>query len=184
MQKHDSLDRESEASLARMAEQEQVLSNRVPGVKIVVVVLSSKGMVYDMDSLRQKVLLSYPDSAVFFMTTDGRPVGVPAIPRQVDLLIDFTGPGQRQGLFFARKLRRLARFAVGRKAGLFRAKIYNRVFDEIAKAGELPRDMLGRERVVQRKVLALAGVAFVQAGDALPDRGKVIALELPALKRL
>src|SRR5580704_12043114 len=96
----NNLDAVSEVSLTQMAEQEQVLSNRVPGVKIVLVVLSAKGMVFDLEALRQKILLSYPDSAVFFMTTDGKSMG-PMAPHPVDLLIDFTGPGQRQGLFFA-----------------------------------------------------------------------------------
>jgi hypothetical protein len=188
MEKNSSLnpiqnvDRESEACLTQMVEQEQVLSNRVSGVKFVLVVLSASGMVFDMEALRQKVVLSYPDVAVFFQTTIGRSIG-PAAPQQVDLLIDFTGPGQRQGWFYAKKLRRMARVAVGRNAGLFRKKIYDRIFDESSEPS-VPSEMLQRERFVQKKVLGLAGVSFIQAGETPPDRGKSIALELPAMRRL
>ena len=44
-------------------------------------------------------------------------------------------------------------------------------------------DLLDRERVVQKHVLELAGIAFVQAGDTPPDRGKITPLELPPLAR-
>jgi hypothetical protein len=176
------VDRESEACLTQMAEQEQILANRVSGVKFVLVVLSSRGMVFDLEALRQKIVLTYPDAAVFFQTTDGNPIG-PASPEKVDLLIDFTGPRQRQGWFYSRKLRRVARVAVGRNAGLFRKKIYDRIFDE-AQEPSIPSEMLQRERFVQKKVLGLAGVAFAPAGDTPPDRGKTIALELPAMQRL
>jgi hypothetical protein len=179
----DTLDLESQSLLKLMAEQERVRANKVPGVRTVLVVISAKGMVYDVESLRQKILLSYADAAVFFMTTLGKPVGA-AAPQHVDLLVDFTGPGQRQGLFYAKKLRRMARVAVGRNAGLFRKRIYDRVYDEKEKSGSLPAEILQRERVVQREVLSLAGVAFVQAGDTPPDRGKSIALELPPMARL
>jgi hypothetical protein len=112
----------------------------------------------------------------------GKPIG-PTAPQQVDLLIDFTGPGQRQGWFYARKLRRMARVAVGRNAGLFRKKIYDRVFDE-NQDPSVPQEMLKKERFVQKKVLNLAGVSFVQTSETPPDRGKSIALELPAMRRL
>ena len=177
------LDCESQASLSQMALQEQVLLNRVKGVRFVLVILSSRGIVYDMESLRQKIVLSYPDVAVFFRNTCGSPIG-PASPQYVDLLLDFTGPGQRQGLFYARKLRKMARFAVGRNAGFFRKRIYDRVFDELSQNSGTPSEMLQRERFVQKKVLNLGGVVFVQAGETHPDRGKTIALELPAMQRL
>jgi hypothetical protein len=74
--------------------------------------------------------------------------------------------------------------AVGRNAGLFRRRIYDKVFDEKAQMAKLPRDVLDRERHVQREVLALAGVALKQAGDTLPDRGQTIALGLPPLMKL
>jgi hypothetical protein len=120
---------------------------------------------------------------VFFLTTLGKPIGSPP-PRQVDLLIDFTGPGQRQGWFFARKLRRMARAAVGRNAGLFRKRIYDKIYDEKAPSATLSTDVLERERQVQKRILNLSGVAFVQYGDTPPDRGKSIALELPPMQRL
>ena len=169
--------------LARMAEQEGTRTHRVPGVRTVLVVLSAAGMVYDVESLRQKVVLAYPDSAVFFVTTIGKPVGV-MHPPQVDLLIDFTGPGQKQGMFYPKRLRRAARITVGRNAGFFRKKIYDRVFDEKSKQVQLPTESLARERVVQRHVLELAGVAFVPSGDTPPDRGKITPLELPPFAKL
>jgi hypothetical protein len=176
------MDRESEVCLTQIVEQDQVLAHRVSGVKFVLVVLSARGMVFDLEAIRQKVVLSYPDVAVFFQTTMGKPIG-PTAPQQVDLLIDFTGPGQRQGWFYARKLRRMARVAVGRNAGLFRKKIYDRIFDE-NQDPSVPQEMLKKERFVQKKVLNLAGVSFVQTSETPPDRGKSIALELPAMRRL
>lgn len=178
------VDLESRTFLAQqLAEQERVRNKRVPGVRTVLVILSATGMVYDIESLRQKVLLSYPDAAVFFRMTCGDAIGSTA-PHQIDLLIDFTGPGQRQGLFYAKKLRRMARVAVGRNAGLFRRRIYDRVFDESGRTTSLPVETLERERQVQKEVLNLAGVAFVQMGDTPPDRGKSIPLELPPMQRL
>ncbi|MFZ9596060.1 MAG: hypothetical protein ACO3A2_08285 [Bdellovibrionia bacterium] len=176
------MDPESQEFLKRMTEQEQFLANRIPGVKFVLIVLSARGMVYDLESLRQKVLISYPDAAVFFQNTMGKPIGFDS-PQKVDLLIDLTGPGQRQGWFYSKKLRKMARFAVGRNAGWFRKKIYDRVYDEIQNAAEVPSEMLQRERFVQKKVLNLAGVSFFHSGEALSDRGKSIALELPAMAR-
>lgn len=169
--------------LQRMAEQERTRANRVPGVRTVLLVLSAAGMVYDVESLRQKILLAYPDSAVFFVTTMGKPIGA-AHPPQVDLLIDFTGPRQRQGLFYAKRLRRVARVAVGRNAGFFRKKGYDRVYDEKAKDAHVPAESLARERWVQKRVLELAGVAFVPAGDTPPDRGKITPMELPPFAKL
>jgi hypothetical protein len=177
------LDSESTHFLSTLMSEEQVKAHRIPGVRTVLIVLSAAGMVYDIESLRQKILLSYPDSTVFFLTTLGKPIGSPP-PRQVDLLIDFTGPRQRQGWFFARKLRRMARAAVGRNAGLFRKRIYDKIYDEKAPNSSLPSDVLERERQVQKRILNLSGVAFVQYGDTPPDRGKSIALELPPMQRL
>ena len=176
-------DPESTLFLSHMAEQEKTKNNRIPGVRTVLIVLSSAGMVFDVEALRQKVLLSYPDAAVFFLTTLGKPIGSPP-PAHVDLLVDFTGPRQRQGFLFAKKLRRMARVTVGRNAGLFRMKVYDRVFDEKAKAAELNSEVLVRERQVQKEVLALAGVAFVPAGDAAPDRGKLTPMESPPYSKL
>jgi hypothetical protein len=177
------IDTESSAFLTTLMTEEQVKAHRIPGVRTVLIVLSSKGMVFDIEALRQKILLSYPDSTVFFLTTTGKPISSPP-PRQVDLLIDFTGPGQRQGWFFARQLRRMARAAVGRNAGLFRKRIYDKIYNEKAPESTLSKDVLERERQVQKRILNLSGVAFVQYGDTPPDRGKSIALELPPMQRL
>lgn len=176
----ESLDSESLSSLSQLATQDQIRAYRVPGVRTVLVVLSAAGIVYDIESMRQKILLAYPQAVVFFVNTVGKAVGA-AAPHQVDLLIDFTGPGQRQGILMAKKFRRMARIAVGRNAGLFRKRIYDRVFDEKAQSSSLPADVLRRERVVQKQVLALGGVPMVSVGEALPDRSKSIALELPPM---
>jgi hypothetical protein len=173
-------DPESSRFLEVMAEQERVRPQHVPGVRTVLVVLSSRGMVFDIEALRLKILTSYPEAAVFFVTTDGKPVGA-VVPHQVDLLIDFTGPRERQWFLTPRRFRRMSRVAIGRDAGMFRAKIYDRVYQPGAG---LPSDLLARERLVQREVLRLAGVADVQSGETGPDRGKTIALELPPMQRL
>jgi hypothetical protein len=175
-------DSDSQTYLSSLNERERVKASRLTGVQKVLVVLSSKGMVFDTESLRQKILLAYPEAAVFFRTTSGKPIGVIS-PKQVDLLIDLTGPGQRSPLAYALKLSRMARFSVGRSAGLFRKRVYDRVYDEKDPTVRLPKDLLESERQVQKEVLALAGVAFVPAGFAEPDLGKVIALELPPLSR-
>jgi hypothetical protein len=179
----DDLDPQSKVFLQRMIDREKVKGQLIANIRTVLVVLSSRGMVFDMESLRQKILLTYPEAAVFLRNTDGKTIGA-ASPAHVDLLIDFTGPGQRQGWFYAKTLRRLARVAVGRNAGLFRKKAYDRVFDEKSQMATLPRELLERERLVQKEVLGLAGVAFVPVGDTPPDRGKSIALELPPMQRL
>ena len=176
-----SIDQESERCLALMAQQEKVLASRVEAVRTVLVVLSAKGMVYDLSALRQKIVLAYPDATIFFQTTSGKAIGA-LVPESVDLLVDFTGPGARQGMFYAKKLRRRARFAVGRNSGFFRKKIYDRIFDEIEMESEIPQELLQKERFVQKKILNLAGVAFTYAGETPPDRGKTIALELPSMQ--
>jgi len=177
-------DPESEAFLDILSDEERVRAHRIPGVRTVLVVLSSRGMVLDRDALRQKILFTYPDSAVFYMTPLGQAVGT-AAPRKVDLLVDLTGPGERQaGLCFPRKLRGRARVAVGRNAGLFRKRVYDRVYNDQTKSAELPQDVLERERVVQREVLALGGIAVAQRGEALRDQSHTIALGLPPISRL
>lgn len=176
------IDPVSEQCLKQMMEQENVLARRLPDVKFILLVLSARGMVFDLEALRQKILLSYPDAAVFFQNTMGKPIGLEP-PRKVDLLIDFTGPGQRQSWLHARVLRRMARVVVGRNAGLFRKRIYDRVFDEVLNNSEIPQEMLQRERFVQKKVLNLAGIAVFQTGETPPDQGKTIALELPGMSR-
>jgi hypothetical protein len=177
------MDSESLLSLTQMADQKSVLENRFSDVKSVLVIFSAKGIVFDREALLQKIHAAYPSAAVFFGTTALKPVGADS-PKVVDLLIDFTGPGQRQGWFAARTLRRKARFAVGRNAGLFRKRLYDRIFDEKAPASEAPSEILQRERFVQRKVLALAGVAFAPVSDALEDLSRSIALDLPSMKSL
>ncbi len=179
----ESMDQESVNCLAQMAAQEKVFLNRIPDVKFVLVILSARGMAFDLEALRQKITLAYPEAAVFFQTTEGKSVGLET-PSHVDLVVDFTGPGQRQSLCYAKKLRKMGKFVVGRNAGFFRKRIYDRIFDEKIEAAEVPREMLQRERFVQKKVMNLAGVAFVQTSETPPDRGKTIALELPGMLKL
>jgi hypothetical protein len=179
----DRVDAETARYLARMAEEERVLANRVPGVRTVLVVLSSVGMVYDLDSLRLNISRSYSDAVTFFVTTDGTTLGA-SCPSQLDLLVDLTGPGQRQCLLYARKLRKISRMTVGRNAGFFRKKIYDRVYDERAKLRELPVEKLARERVVQKAVFDLAGVSFLPSGNTPMDRGKLTPMELPPFAKL
>ena len=156
------------------------LGETVPDVRTVLVVLSSAAMVFDSEGIRQKIMMVYNDAAIFFRTTSGKALGVPS-PEKVDLLIDLTGPGQRQGLFYAFTLKRMARVSVGRNAGFFRKKLYDFIFDEKVESQNLPIDVFERERLVQKTVLALAGVPFVVAGATTPNREKMIALELPPL---
>ncbi len=179
------VDGETEALLKLLADQELIRKNRIEKVRTVLVVLSSKAMAFDPESMKKQVLLTYPDATVFFRTTQGKPIGSVA-PHKVDLLIDFTSPKTRQGFFYPRKLRSIARVAVGRNAGWFgiRKRSYDRIFDEKAKKATIPADLLERERFVQRQVLGLAGIALSQRGETPPDRGQTIALELPAMAKL
>ncbi len=146
-------------------------------IQTVLVVLSAAGMIFDLEGLRQKIIHAYPGAAVFFKSTSGDDMGTPA-PQKVDLLIDLTGPRQRQGWFYAKKLRKQAKYAVGRNVGLFRKKIYDRIYDEKAQIG-LTRDILKREEIVQKEVLSLAGISFAPVSSATPDRSKEIARNLP-----
>src|SRR5438105_3467213 len=111
MKHKETLDSESESLLQLLGELKRVQENVVPGVRMVLVLLSSRAMPYDTESLRQKVIFAYPDAAVFFRTTSDKPLGQ-ASPDKVDLLIDFTPPGFgvafRQGPFFSKRLRRRA----------------------------------------------------------------------------
>lgn len=182
--KMDALDpsSQSERILALLDENERIRKQRFDNIQTVLVVLSSRGMVYDVEALRHKIRLTYPQSAIFFESTCGKPYGVQS-PRKIDLLIDLTGPGQKQGWFRPRALRKSARFAVGRNAGLFgfRKRLYDRVFDETVIPGFLSRDVLLREREAQKKVLEHAGVTLLPLGDPTADRAKEIALELPGM---
>jgi len=176
------IDPQSEALLQLLEEHEQIRKNRVSGVRTILVVLSSRAMVFDTESLKTQILLSYPDATVFFRSTHGNAIG-PATPHRVDLLIDLTGPRERQWIFIPRSLRSMAKAAVGRNAGFFRGS-YDRIFDEKAAGSAVPGDLFEKERFVQKKVLALAGVALSQKSDTPPDRGKTIALDLPPLSKL
>lgn len=169
----NTIDPESERSLRELQDKEKIRSQKIDGAKTILIVLSSRAMALDRASLTQKVMTVYPQAAVFFRTTQGKPIGVPS-PSQVDLLINFAGPRERQGFFFSRKLKKMGVVTVGRKKG------YQRVFQEPERFDSI--DMLARERIAQREVLALAGVPLFPSGDALPDRGKLTPLDLPPLR--
>ncbi len=150
-------------------------------VKSVLVVISSKAMLFDPSALRNLISHEYPGAVVFFVSASGKPMGVKG-PGHVDLIIDFTEPGARQSLFFARKLRSRGTYVVGRNSGWFvRRKKYDRVYDEVSDR-TLPSDYMERERVAQRKVLELAGIPVVKQGGVTPDRSKEIALTLPPMQ--
>ena len=174
------LDSDTQKSLEALREFEKVHAEHVPNVRSVLIVLSAAGMAYDLSALRHLVTTSYPDAVVYFENTSGRPLGQKSAG-VVDLLIDFTGPGQRQGLFHARGLIRRTHVSVGRNVGLFRKSIYDRVFDE--KKQNLPREVTERERFVQKRVLELAGVAVAPVGTPTRDLEHEIALSLPPLRR-
>jgi hypothetical protein len=181
----DEIDLESQTLLNQIQEQEKVKKSRIAGVRTVLVVMSSKGMVYDVHSLRHAVRMAYPDSAVFFRTTSGKSIGA-ASPAHVDLLVDLTGPGQRAPFFNPRMLRRAAKTAVGRNSGWFgvRKRIYDKIYDEKANMSSLPGESLDRERIVQKFVLELAGIPLAWTGETGADRGKTIALGLPPMQKL
>lgn len=153
----NTIDTETRHLLTEVALDQELASHKVPSVKTVLVVLSSKGLAYDIEALRQKIYHTYPDAVVFFQATSGEPIGAKC-PNQVDLLIDFTGPRQKQPWFYSRKLRKMARVTVGRNAGFFRMGLYDRIVNEFDPDFKFPDDMLDRERFIQRQVLHLAGV--------------------------
>lgn len=173
-------DSESEVFLAHLAADEKLRSEKIKDVKNVLVLFSSRAIAYDRSALQQKIHLTYPNSKVFFMTSLGISVGLPC-PTSIDLMIDFTGPGQKRKFLLARKLRAITRVAVGRNAGFFRPYIYDRVFDESIE--NVPADILERERFVQRNVLRLAGIPLSQKGELLPDLGKEINAGVAVPKR-
>ena len=166
MQSAKKTDGVSAGYLAHLASDELQRVVKVPNVKTVLVLFSTRAMAYDRASLEHNIKLTYPESKVYFMTTFGFPVGERA-PEAIDLLIDFTGPRQKHKRLLARKLRSRARVAVGRHAGFFRAFIYDHVFDESKE--HLPEELLVRERLVQRNVLRLAGIPLSSKGELLPD---------------
>jgi hypothetical protein len=176
-------DQETELSLSQMASAEKIKTFKVAGVKSVLVVLSSKGMVYDLDAFRHQIIQAYPDCVVFFRNTRGKPLG-PTSPDKTDLVLDFTGPGERQCLTYPMSIRKSTRIAVGRNAGLFRKRLYDRIFDEKSKSNTVPGETLERERFVQKEVMKLAGVAIAPTGETPPDLGKTVPLELPPMQKL
>lgn len=175
------VDIDSQNSLQALLDHQKIKSSKIPGVRTVLVVLSSRGMVFDVQSLRFNILATYPDAVVFFKSTIGIDLDS-RCPDSIDLLIDLTGPGQKQGLFYSKTLRKMARFAVGRNCGLFRRGAYDRVLDEKKELQNPTLDLLDRERIAQKKVLALAGVSVSPCGEVSVDLGLKIALDLPPLK--
>lgn len=173
------MDPETEQSLSQLTIDPKILANRVPGVQSVLFVLSSRGMVFDLSSLRHKTQAAYPGAKVYFATQSGHPIGEDA-PSKVDLLVDFTGPRERQGVFIARRWRRQGRVVIGRHSGFFRTGLYDKIFEEI-KSGVVPHEQMDRERFVQRTLLEMAGIAILPVGDAHQDRGKITPLTLPWL---
>ena len=175
------IDVESRECLEKISKMTWAKQHKVAGVRTVLIVLSESFLPFDTDSLRHKVLLSYPDATVFFYSTRGVPVGVQS-PEEVDLLIDLTGPRQYQPFLLPRTLRKLARVAVGRKAGWIRSRLYDVIYDESTEPNPSP-DPAIRELETQKKVLGLAGILMNHSGTAQPDRGVITPRELPPLQR-
>lgn len=173
-------DPESQTFLHILAEEERIRKNKLDGVKTILVILSGRSMVFDTWSLKQKITLTYPDSKIYIMTSGGYPIGEKA-PNKLDLVIDFTGPRHGHKWFLARKLRAQAKYCIGRPAWFFREWIYDRVVPEFQM--DLPKDVIERERLVQKEVLELAGVPLSQKGNTMGDLGKTIAKDLPHFKR-
>jgi hypothetical protein len=147
------------------------------GIKTILVVFSSRAQSFDEAALENFIQHSYPGAKVFFISTSGHSIGQKS-PTKVDMVIDFTQPGARQKFMFPFSMRKKARYAIGRKAGLyFRSKLYDRIYDEKNDPSK-PKDYLEGEAWAQRKVLELAGVSVVRHGGVTPDRSKEIALEL------
>jgi len=149
-------------------------------VKTVLVVLSSKATAFDHAGLRNLITHAYPGAVVFFISVSGDPVGV-AAPSKVDLVIDFTEPGARQGKFFAVSMRNRGKYVVGRNAGWFyRKSRYDRVYEPTPE--ELGQDYLAGEIQAQKKVLLLAGVPVIRHGGVTQDLSNEIASTLPPLQ--
>ena len=148
-------------------------------VRAVLVILSAMGMVYDRDAIRQKMLLVYPNAAIFFNNPNGTPCGVSS-PQYVDVLIDLTAHSHKQSWWYVRNLRRMARFAVGRDVGLFRRKLYDRVVAQ-DKNQNKSSDWFESECRIQKQLFALAGISLDASGDTTYDLSRTIALELPPL---
>ncbi len=156
---------------------------KIHKVSSVLVILSSRGMVFDIHSIRQKVTNTYPGSHVYFKTQLLKSLGEPS-PTHVDLIIDLTGPNQRESFCLPWKLSKIGKLIVGRNTGWLRKKFYHRLVTE-ELINHLPTQLLERERLIQKKVFQLAGVPFLDKGEnPLPDLGKTIALELPGLQKL
>lgn len=175
------IDAESKECLENIMKLTWAKQHKIAGVRTVLIVLSESFLPFDTDSLRQKVLNSYPDATVFFYSTRGKPLGVHP-PEKIDLLIDFTGPHQYQPFLLPRMFRKMARVAVGRKTGWLRNKFYDTVLDENAEPNLSPDPQI-RELETQKKLLGLAGVLNNHSGIALPDRGTITPRELPPLQR-
>ncbi len=157
--------------------EDQVLASRVSAVRDILVVLSGSVMAFDRESLRYAILRAYPDASVFFQSGIGSSLG-PDAPCRVDLVIDFTAPRQRQTFFRALGLRRMAKTTVGRSTGFLRQRMY----DRLTPREKQYTSKIEQERVMQREVLALAGVSVLPSGAPLRDVSKSIALELPRMR--
>ncbi len=183
-------DPETQTSLDSLAPKDALRGQIVPAVRTVLVVFSATAMAFDAEALRQKIGMTYPDAAVFFQSTAGKPFGVPA-PHRVDLLIDLTAPDDvgsfwlwgKQGSLQALRLWRRSRFQVGRKSGILRTMLYGRVYDESRKDRKIAGHPFDHERQVQVEVLKQAGIPMTPTGDLTADRATSIALELPPLSQ-
>jgi hypothetical protein len=175
-------DFETGAALHKLEQGLTLDAQKFSDVKSVLFVFSSFAVAFDPYALRHMAETAYPGCKVYFMSISGQAWGTKTIPNEIDLVVDFSPPKAHQNFLFARKMRKLGKHVVGRNVGLFRKSSYDRIFDEKENLAALPVDMMARERVVQRKVLELAGIAAVPNAKASQNLEKEIATELPPLK--
>lgn len=131
------------------------------------IVLSGRGMVFDIEALRHSVRLCHPEAVVFFFSSLGKLQGGGRPPRKMDLLIDLTAPGQRERLGGALGWRFYAKRVVGRRHGWLRGLLYDEVHPEAASQKEFRGSFLPLEREMQEAVLRLAGIPPAQSGELL-----------------
>ncbi len=165
------LDPTTQRLMDHLAHEANVFSCKRENVSRILIIVSRRGMILDGAALEKTVHWAYPAASVAWAESWSKLVR----PEPVDLLIDLTAPRDWEGFWDAWRLRRLASWIIGRKAGWLRSWLYDRVFDERAEPG-LPAESLERERFVQKKLFSWVGIPFFHAAPPLPDLGKALEL--------
>lgn len=126
--------------------------------KWILIILSSRTMVFDVEALRHAVLKVYPEAVIFFESGSGRPVNSVVAPRKVDLTIDLTGPRERGALTSLWRKRRRTLHLIGRRGCCLREFFYH-VLAPVEKQPGVS-SVLERERMAQESVLSLVAVSI------------------------